>query len=34
MLEGRAFDVINALQEDMPEPQFKKYKDAATPMRT
>jgi len=34
VLEGKAFDVINPVSEDMPEPQFKKYKDAGSVMRT
>ena len=34
MLDGKSFDVINPVQEDMPEPQFKKFKDAGVNMRT
>ena len=34
MLDGKSFDVINPMQEDMPEPKFKKIKDASSAMRT
>ena len=34
LLEGRAFDVVNSADEDMHEPRFKKYVDAASTHRS